>query len=123
MKHTGPWSSTETPVLVGHQMNEQVRHRASRPLKGILGTRSVGKPAMANVDVGTVVRASETPRACPASPRWPEVDLKARRCPKGQKRAHEFREGARHGDVVSATPFETLDCCVSRGVAKHQGPF
>ena len=51
----------ERHQLVGHQMKEQVRHVPSRPLKvnrarspewvltplsGILGTRSVGKPAM-----------------------------------------------------------------------------
>ena len=51
----------ERHQLVGHQMNEQVRHRAVQalegepgrspervltPLSGILGTRSVGKPAM-----------------------------------------------------------------------------
>ena len=49
----------ERHQLVGHQMNEQVRHRAVQalegepgkvaragPLSGILGTRSVGKAAM-----------------------------------------------------------------------------
>ena len=48
----------ERHQLVGHQMNEQVRHRPLKvnrarspervltPLSGILGTRSVGKPAM-----------------------------------------------------------------------------
>ena len=59
VKH-GNARAGERHQLVGHQMNEQVRHRAVQalegepgspervltPLSGILGTRSVGKPAM-----------------------------------------------------------------------------
>ena len=62
VKH-GNARAGECHQLVGHQMNEQVRHRAVQalegepgkvaqvervltPLSGILGTRSVGKPAM-----------------------------------------------------------------------------
>ena len=59
VKH-GNACAGECHQLVGHQMNEQVRHRAVQALEGepgkvaragadvsgILGTRSVGKPAM-----------------------------------------------------------------------------
>ena len=37
-------------------------------------------------------------------------------------KSHEFREGARDGDVVSATPGGAVDCCVRRGVAEHERP-
>ena len=49
VKH-GNARAGERHQLVGHQMNEQVRHRARSPERVltplILGTRSVGKPAM-----------------------------------------------------------------------------
>ena len=57
VKH-GDARAGERHQLVGHQTNEQVRHRAVQALEGepgkvaragadtILGTRSVGKPAM-----------------------------------------------------------------------------
>ena len=43
--------------------------------------------------------------------------------PKGHKRAHEFREGARHGDVVLRHAVRDAGLLrVHRGVAEHQGP-
>ena len=42
-----------------------------------------------------------------------QVDLRARVVvPKSHERSHEFREGARYGDVVLRTPGGTVDCCV-----------
>ena len=53
-----------------------------------------------------------------------QVDLGARVVvPKGHKRAHEFREGARHGDVVLRHAVRDAGLLrVRRGVAEHQGP-
>ena len=53
-----------------------------------------------------------------------QVDLGARVVvPKGHKRAHEFREGARHGDVVLRHAVRDAGLLrVHRGVAEHQGP-
>ena len=82
--------------------------RVLTPLSGILGTRSAGKPAMklwrhaADVDVAHRVVVGGA-ASCPGLPArvGQQVDLGARVVvPKGHKRAHEFREGARHGDVV-----------------------
>ena len=43
--------------------------------------------------------------------------------PKGHKRAHEFREGARHGDVVLRHAVRDAGLLrVHCGVAEHQGP-
>ena len=133
--------------------------RVLTPLSGILGTRSVGKPAMKCAPcrckyprgrrgsgsaprlpswgcVGTAgcPAASAIPGGCPpASPRrrgprparvGQQVDLGARVVlPKGHKRAHEFREGARHGDVVLRHAVRDAGLLrVHRGVAEHQGP-
>ena len=53
-----------------------------------------------------------------------QVDLGARVVVlKGHKRAHEFREGARHGDVVLRHAVRDAGLLrVHRGVAEHQGP-
>ena len=63
--------------------------------------------------------------SCPVLPRvGQQVDLGARVVvPKGHKRAHEFREGARHGDVVLRHAVRDAGLLrVHRGVAEHQGP-
>ena len=104
--------------------------RVLTPLRGILGTRSVGKPAMKlprkdreEVEVlrGSlhgvvrVLQAAQLHLRLQEAVFLPgrsderhvlprvgqEVDLRARVVvPKGHKRSHEFREGTRHGDVV-----------------------
>ena len=53
-----------------------------------------------------------------------QVDLGARVVvPEGHERAHEFREGARHGDVVLRHAVRDAGLLrVHRGVAEHQGP-
>ena len=53
-----------------------------------------------------------------------QVDLGARVVvPKGHERAHEFCEGARHGDVVLRHAVRDAGLLrVHRGVAEHQGP-
>ena len=167
VKH-GNARAGECHQLVGHQMNEQVRHRAVQALEGepgkvaragTQGTRSVGKPAMklwqvahaADVDVAhrVVVGAREDGEEvevlqCPAASAIPKTVLLPRRAdgghvlprvgqrvdlgapvvvPKGHKRAHEFREGARHGDVVLRHAVRDAGLLrVHRGVAEHQGP-
>ena len=53
-----------------------------------------------------------------------QVDLGARVVvPKSHTRAHEFREGARHGDVALRHAVRDAGLLrVHRGVAEHQGP-
>ena len=53
-----------------------------------------------------------------------QVDLRARVVvPKSHKRAHEFREGTRHGDVVLRDSVRDAGLLrVHRGVAEHERP-
>ena len=175
----------ERHKLVGHQMKEQVRHRAVQALEGEpgkvaragadttqrhlghalggkAGNEAVAQVAhAADVDVAHrvvvstrkdgeevevlrgslhgVVRVLQAAQlhlrlqeavllpgradGRPA-PGWPKVDLGARVVvPKGHKRAHEFREGARHGDVVLRHAVRDAGLLrVHRGVAEHQRP-
>ena len=182
----GHTRSGERHQLVGHQMNEQVRHRAVQALEGEpgkvarhadttqrhlghalggkAGNEAVAQVAhAADVDVAhrvvvstrkdgeevevlrgslhgvvRVLQAAQLHLRLQEAVLLPgradgghvlprlgqQVDLGARVVvPKGHKRAHEFREGARHGDVVFRHAVRDAGLLrVHRGVAEHQGP-
>ena len=159
----------ERHQLVGHQMNEQVRHRAVQALEGEpakvaragadatqrhlghalggkAGNEAVAQVAhAADVDVAHrvvvlqgslhgvvwVLQAAQLHLRLQEAVLLPgcadgghvlprvgqQVDLG------GHKRAHEFCEGARHGDVVLRHAVRDAGLLrVRRGVAEHQGP-
>ena len=159
----------ESHQLVGHQVDEQVRHRAVQALEGEpgkvarachalggkAGNEAVAQVARAaDVDVahrvvvstredgeeGEVLRGSlhGVVRVLQEAVLLPgradgghvlprvgqQVDLGARVVVrKSHKCAHEFREGARHGDVVLRHAVRDAGLLrVRRGVAEHQRP-
>ena len=111
----GGKAGNEAVAQVAHAADVDVAHRvvvgaSEAPFIGLCGYCRLPSCICDSRRLSSCLAAPMGPRPAPgwpASGSWSRVVV-----PKGHKRAHEFREGARHGDVVLREPFGTLDCCV-----------
>ena len=128
----GGKAGDEAVAQVAHAADVDVAHRV------VVSTRKDGEEMeVLRSSLHGVVRVLQAAQLHLRLPAWPrrwgprparvgqQVDLGARVVvPKGHKRAHEFREGARHGDVVLRHAVRDAGLLrVRRGVAEDQGRY